>query len=286
MTDLCLHLDDYVDGRLSDAETDRFEAHLSDCAACEAALAFPDDLSAAFSDLGAVPCPPGLVDRALAEAEGAWPETWERALRGLAAEPCPPEIVEAALRRARHAPDRAPHRLRRVRWVGAAVALAACVTVAFGWVRGLAVEPAVEPIAQVRQVDARSLPDAAPPDPAPREAPAERDASAERAAPADPESAGASSAVASTVPPAAQAPPTPQPAPQPAPASATQPLVADAGDATQPDAPTPSPDDIAEAQRDLALAFGLVADAQSRAGQRVRDEAGALSSTLDHTLPF
>ena len=66
-------------------------------------------------------------------------------------------------------------------------------------------------------------------------------------------------------------------------------MIAAATPATEPDPldkPEPSPEDIAGARRDLALAFALLADAQSQARDAIRDDASALTSTLDTALPF
>ncbi len=48
----------------------------------------------------------------------------------------------------------------------------------------------------------------------------------------------------------------------------------------------PTPAEIEQAAQELALAFRLVAEAQSDARDALRDEAGDLGTTLDTALPF
>lgn len=89
----CLRLDDYLDGRLSESETDAFEAHAVDCDACEDALSLATTLAP------------------------------------LAAITCPPEVLDRASRIARQAPDRAPARRRSRVDAWAPLALAAALAV-------------------------------------------------------------------------------------------------------------------------------------------------------------
>lgn len=248
MTPDCLRLDDYLDGRLSESESETFETHTATCADCDAAL-----------------------DDALA-------------LDGLATlrdVTCPPAVVTAALRQARRAPDRAAVPIARrstSRLSLVVLALAAAVALVVGLTR----------------LDASDTPRVAevvPPDLAPAEAPAP-----------DPEPApfadDDTKAEAPAPGPAFEPSPTPQPAPAPpavappAPAPrevmmAPEDAVAQA-DGTLDESPeaAPTPEEIADAQRDLALAFSLIAEAQTRAGDALRSRTGSMSATIDQALPF
>ena len=53
-----------------------------------------------------------------------------------------------------------------------------------------------------------------------------------------------------------------------------------------PPEPDPTPEEIEAAREDLALAFHLVAEAQTQARQAVRAEATPLTHTIDRALPF
>ena len=78
----------------------------------------------------------------------------------------------------------------------------------------------------------------------------------------------------------------PRPAPKALPSapSETAPETAPSPDLVAEAEPTPA--DIERAQAELQLAFALISDAQRQAGRAVRNETGALSSTLDQTLHF
>ncbi len=291
MTDSCLLLDAYLDGTLPDDHAERFEMHAAECAACESALALPADLGDALGALAQPTCPPDVLALALASMESELPAAWQRELRELSATACPPDVVTAALRQARRAADRPVARPARrtpvwrtpVRW---SVGLAAMVAIALGW----ALRPQTEPtrptggdLAVAEQVP----PSLAPPTPLDRPArdstlqPAEADVAV-----ASPEPAVAASGASPAAPPAvralrpAAAVPTPDDA---APSEVTPDLLAEQSAARDTLA---TPAEIESAQRDLALAFGLVAEAQSRAGRRVRQDTDELSSTIGHTLPF
>ncbi|MEM0962550.1 MAG: zf-HC2 domain-containing protein, partial [Bacteroidota bacterium] len=97
MTD-CLLRDDYLDGRLTDAEAEAFEIHAADCDACDHAMALPPDI-----------------------------------VRSLRAPTAPAALVDAAIRSARRAPDRAavrtPYRRRLAVSLTAIAALALLVVV-------------------------------------------------------------------------------------------------------------------------------------------------------------
>ncbi len=67
----CQTLAAYLDGRLSDADADAFEAHLADCETCAEDA---DDLSLALALLADEPCPPEVLDRALAQARRRAPD--------------------------------------------------------------------------------------------------------------------------------------------------------------------------------------------------------------------
>ncbi|WP_420453926.1 zf-HC2 domain-containing protein [Rubrivirga sp.] len=233
----CLPLDDYLDGRLSEADAQAFEAHALDCAACDAAL------ESSVGDLSV--------------------------LRDVS---CPPAVVEAALRSARRAGDRAPAAGRglRRRFVWAPLALAAALAVVVG------VSLDREPVPVVAEATAPVAPTES----------AETTGDVDRAeTPVPPPEAD-------PVAPAPRPTPAPQtPQPDPRPAAPQAPAVAPTSDIAQavpdvPDEAEPTTDEIEAARQDLALAFRLVAEAQSRAGDAVRAEAGPLSHTLDQTLPF
>jgi len=190
---------------------------------------------------------------------------------------CPPEVLEAALRTARRAPALAPDRLParrhrpRRRFVVVPLALAAAVAIAVGvtWDRALddsapAIAEAVPPAAAAPEAPS-ALPEPTPP---------------------------ASDATAAPEPVAPAPRPEPTPAPRPTPpapeltAPADDDLVAQTGATTDPAEPEPTPEEIEAARDDLALAFHLVAEAQARAREAVRDEATPLTHTLDRALPF
>ncbi len=285
MTIRCPHLDAYLDGQLSAADAQAYEAHALGCPWCAAALAAP--LDPAFSaggpaDLRAladVGCPPDLLAHVL-DAPDA-PALFADGFRQLRAESCPPEVIEAALRTARRAPDRGARPARRtVRQVAAwTLGLAAALAVAVGlWPQAPALDPAGPAVA----VSAPAPDEAPAPEPAPESVPTpdERPQAAALPSPQAPD------------PPAATAEPA-RPAPPPTPTAsgtaddpAAPPLDALAAGPDTPSDDLPTEAEIADARRDLALAFRLVDKAQTRARDAVRDEAGALSETLDFTLPF
>lgn len=193
---------------------------------------------------------------------------------------CPPAVLDAALaaarRPARHAADRGPipasrsrRTPRRLRVVPLALA-AGLALAATLWLL---------PSQEDASPEFASL-----------------DAPAQDTAPAPPPPSPEVEILDAEAPPR---PPTPSPAPPavrprppvttPAPAAPSPEMIAAATPATEPDPldePEPSPEDIAGARRDLALAFALLADAQSQARDAIRDDASALTSTLDTALPF
>ena len=279
MTDPCRDLDPYLAGDLTAADAERFERHALACDACDAALALPADLGAAFLEFAGERCPPDVLAAAQASADGDWPPAWPRELRALSSATCPPDVLAAALRQTRQAPDRAParHRQRRA-W---AWALAALVAVGVSWA---ALQSATDAPVQVAD-EGTETPAAAPP------------AAAQN--PDDPEPDKPDPIA--PAPPVAAPPPAPPQTPRPAPPVATPsaPLIAERSLEPAPAGPAPdlqaTPDltehqptvqEIEDAQRDLALAFALVADAQSAAGAHVREQAQALGSTLNNTSPF
>ena len=245
MTNTCFRLDDYLDGRLSDADAEAFETHTLACPACDAAL------DEAAPDLSA--------------------------LRDVA---CPPEVVEAALRTARRAPAVAPDRSpavgrsrRRFAFVPLALAAALAVAVGIGVTLDRGADGPPQPIAEavtpadVPETSATEVPPAEPAPPASNTT-------------AEPE-------------PVATPRPTPAPPPLPAPAPAPEPIarpsddfVAQADPAPDTTEPEPTPEEIEAAREDLALAFHLVAEAQTQARQAVRAEATPLTHTIDRALPF
>lgn len=287
MTDLCTLLDAYLDGTLPENQAEHFEEHAVECSACESALALPAELAASLGTLADVECPPEVLASALATTATEWPETWTDELRGLAHASCPPAVLEAALRQTRRAPDRAPTQRSRstvTRW---AVGLAALLAVAVAWSARpdpTAALPEIADVETTEPVDSMSTrPGSLSADPVPptleEMPPLVAEADALLASPPP---------TRSPRPPAAPASPVDAPDPVDGPAPD---LIAD-GDDPKASPPSqeiedaPSAEAIEAAREDLALAFALIDRAQSRAGQRVREEAGALSSTIDHTLPF
>ena len=249
MTDPCLLRDDYLDGRLSEPDAQRFETHAADCDACDAAL-LADNLG-----LG-----DGLGLAALADVT------------------CPPEILAAVLPGSRRAPDRpaaarpAARRTRGRLWLAPLGLAVAAVAVFLMMPRDRA-----EPIASADDPTVIIAPDSIQPeltDDGP-----EADEVAADAPLVDP---------AETAPTQA-APPRPAPRPTP-PRVPARPSRSDSApvqvaEAPPPTEPEPTPEEIEAAARDLALAFAIVDDAQSRAGRTVREEVADLSSTLDYAIP-
>ncbi|PAP77348.1 zf-HC2 domain-containing protein [Rubrivirga marina] len=250
MTAPCSRLDDYLDGRLSDADAEAFETHTLSCSTCDAAL---DEAALDLSALGAVACPP--------------------------------EVVEAALRTARRAPtlapDRAPairQRARR-RFSVVPLALVAAVAIAIGvtWDRGE--DGPVAPIAEA--VVPADEPDALPAEVAPSDPAVSASDTTVEAEPLIPTPQPATPAPRRSAPP---------PAPEPT-ALPSDDLVAQADPTpepaeAEPAEAEPTPAEIEAARDDLALAFHLVADAQTQARAAVRAEATPLSHTIDRALPF
>ncbi len=263
MTD-CTRLDDYLDGRLSDADAQAFETHTLSCDACETAL---DATALDLSPLGDATCPPAVVD--------------------------------AALRAARRAPDRGaarPSGRRRSAFAGLALAAVLAVAIGVGLDRdgptpeiAEVTPPAAADAALETATSDASTPDVVP-DAITDELPQPETADASAPTPTPPASA-ARPAPRAAQPRAAQpraVRPLSSPAPaRAAPEAAPAPDLAQASpDQTEPGETEPTSAEIAAARQEIALAFRLVADAQTRAGDVVRAEAGPLSTTLDHTLPF
>ncbi|WP_412063164.1 anti-sigma factor family protein [Rubrivirga sp. IMCC45206] len=252
MTTDCTRLDAYRDGRLAEPDAQAFETHAASCAACDAEL-LADDVG--LSALADVACPPAVLDAALASVGRPSRRTGDRA------------AVPAS---------RAGRTLRRLRLVPLALAAALALSTTI-WLlprdeapapdiaRVEAPAPEAEPSPSLASSDSSEIPEASRPAPD------------------------------STLAPAADQPPRPTPLPRPVPATTPTAPSPDLVAATEPDAdsppdevaePEPSPDDVAAARRDLALAFALVADAQTQARDAIRDDASALTSTLDTALPF
>ena len=242
MTHHCLLLDDYLDGRLSDADAEAFEIHALDCDVCDEALALPDELSAGLRDLADCACPPAVIDAALRTARRA-PDrraaVATRRRRGFWAAPV--SLVALAVALVVLLPP-APERESRPVVTDAPAPLSESTRVAVA-----TPAPDVPPVLDTDEVHADEV-DAADAAPVRTRRPADR---TRRARPA----------------PRADRPPT---ASAPTPSAQDQPTQAEIEAATQ----------------DLALAFRLVAEAQSEARDALRDEAGELSSTLDTALPF
>lgn len=278
----CPLLRDALDGRLSPEAARRFESHLAGCPDCQTALDAP--LGLPFASLADVSCPPGLLADVLGAPSdlsdtGRLDEV-ERGFGALRDVPCPPEVVAAALRSARRAPDRAARprpRSSRAAWVAA---LAALLAVAVGV--GLRADrdrlaPAERTVAQAAPgetarpgADGRPLTDVAPPETATPPSPVTP----------TPAMAAPAPAVASR-PPAAVSPPAPTPLRPLDPTDLAGPV-----DFAAADDPVPTATEIEAARRELELAFQLIAEAQSQAGDAVRGRAGSLSSALDAALPF
>ena len=292
MTDLCHNLDPYLAGDLPDAEAQRFERHALTCAACDAALALPADVAGALSALADEPCPPAVLAAARSAADGDWPQAWSRELRALSATPCPPDVLAAALNQTRRAADRAPapprHRQRHA-W---ALALAALVAIGVSWA---ALRTAPDAPVQVAQGTPEDAPAATAP-----VSDAERDPVAPATSPPASGPIGPLPLVADAQPPATAPPPSvtePAASAPLAPRSETAEGTPGATDSTPGNGVAtefpvsdlaerqPTAQEIEDAQRDLALAFALVADAQATVRTQVRERTQALS-TLDHAPLF
>lgn len=236
----CLHLDDYLDGRLTEAESAAFEAHAIDCPRCDDALALPADVVSCLQDVT-----------------------------------CPPDVFDQARRLARRAPDRAPARNHRrvVVWAPIGLALLAALAITISLQSDTDRQP------QIASAEPPGIPDAPPaqttPEPAPTGLPPEAaDVPTRQTSPATRPSRSPAPRAASPI----------DPPPEPAPIAAASPD--DLPAPLPPDDAAPTQDDIDAARRDLALAFQLVAEAQTRARDAVQDESVPLSTTLDHALAF
>ena len=248
MTTDCLRLDDYLDGRLTEPDAEAFETHTLTCTDCDAALDTASGLD----------------------------------LSPLRAASCPPAVLDAALRAARRAPDRAlvaSARRSRFRLPLVALALAAVVVLAIGLARIAAPDIPTPVVAE------QTLPPAPPeeaPVPEPEAAPLaetpELEATPEPTAPSAPRPAPEQ-----TAPRPALATPTPAIPPTPEATAPPRDAIAETDPQTEEDL---SPEAVEAAQRDIALAFSLVAEAHTRAGDTIRTRAGSVSETIDQTLPF
>ncbi|WP_412067629.1 zf-HC2 domain-containing protein [Rubrivirga sp. IMCC43871] len=249
MTD-CTRIDAYRDGRLAEPDAQAFETHAATCDACDAAL-LADDLG--LSALADIVCPPEVLDAALAAVGRSTRRAGDRA-----AAPA----------------SRAGRTLRRFQLVplslAAALALAATVwllpreeATAPDIARVEAPVPGTETTQPLPSPDTSEIPEATPPATAPAPAAAQ---------PSRPTS------------PPRPVPATTPVAPSPDLIAATEP--ATDGPPDEVSEPEPSAADVAAARRELALAFALVADVQTQARDAIRDDASALTSTLDTALPF
>ncbi|OZC02634.1 hypothetical protein [Rubricoccus marinus] len=256
------------------------QTHLDVCETCAAEAALARRVDSVFAARGAVTAPPALIEAALAQARREASRESASGARTLAADrPARASGARGAVA------SRTDSRLWRV----GGVTLAALLLAALSWT---ALRPDSTP--QEAVVAENETPLAPPPlaDDS-LDTPQEDGARPEAPLAPEAETAPEPDRVAQTPRPAPRrvAPRAPRrraarpdsspeaPAPQPTPDTVQDPLVADAE-------PTPTPQDIDRAQADLELAFTLIAGAQRQAGRAVRSEAGALSSTLDQTLPF
>ena len=267
-------LDAFLDGESDAAEASALRLHLADCDACAAELALAERLQATLRTMPRPTVPADLLAASLAAARTA-------------------ELPVRAPRRAadrRSAPG--PSTRRRIAW-GAGVIAPLVLVVALLSRPDASREVVPPPVAE----QPRTLP-APPPD---RGAMPSAEGVAAAPPPAAPSPARpAAPAVAATRPATRSAPPrrrvrsAPAPRQDPAPAVAPPPtpelppepeFVAELPEPELPE-PEPTPEQIAQARSELALAFGLIAEAQSKAGRAVRDEAGALTDALDLSIPF
>lgn len=245
--------------------------HAASCEACHEEVHLDARITEALRSRRAVTAPAGLVAAALAEAKREAPPARPSRRAPAASRP--------AVRSAR------PRRLRI-----AGVALLAVLLVA----ALLLVRDTPETGTLTAEAPAETVaPETSAPDPLDEEAPAAPDlAPDEEAAVAPtvaPEEAprtlrDALPAPRRATPPRPRAPrraPAPAPAPAPEEAPEQENLAQNA-----PDADAPSPEEVAQAEADLKLAFALVGQAHSRARRAVATSADALSPTLDHALPF
>ena len=160
-----------------------------------------------------------------------------------------------------------------------ALALAAVVVLAIGLARIAAPDIPTPVVAE------QTLPPAPPeeaPVPEPEAAPLaetpELEATPEPTAPSAPRPAPEQ-----TAPRPALATPTPAIPPTPEATAPPRDAIAETDPQTEEDL---SPEAVEAAQRDIALAFSLVAEAHTRAGDTIRTRAGSVSETIDQTLPF
>ena len=245
MTDPCLLRNDYLGGRLAEPDAQRFETHASTCDACDAAL-LADDL--------------GLGD--------------ELGLAALADVTCPPELLTSVLPASRRAPDRpsaarsAARRRRGRLWV-APTALAVAAVAVFLLMPHDTADPLASAGDPTETVD---------PDPT-RPEPSGDGTEAEGVAQDAPLVASAEAA------PTVTAPPRPTPSRAPARPTRSDSAPIQVAEDAPPADPDPTPEEIEAAARDLALAFAIIDDVQSRAGRTVRKEVADLSSTFDYAIP-
>lgn len=191
---------------------------------------------------------------------------------------CPPAVLDAALRSARRAPDRtavAGVRRSRFRLPLVALALATVAVLAIGLAR-IAAPDVPTPVVAERTVPVQPAPNDELPAPEPEAAPLAETPEPPAPPPLTPER---------PTPRRAPAPPPPVPTVSPAPSPTEAPQDAIAQGETPPEEDL-SLEAVEAAQRDIALAFSLVAEAQTRAGDAIRTRAGSVSETLDQTLPF
>ena len=299
-------------------------AHAAACDACAAELALARRIDAALAARREVSAPPALVAAALAGARAepvAAASVATRApINGTAVNGAASGAARRAPRRQRPAASRGAvpgaHRARRLAMAAAAIALLALAWA--GLRTGAPALPAGPALASGETAEPTPLPtpaasgDAtpeadAPPSPTTSPLPlgeGQGEGHADRsAAPEAPTAAPLAAPSRRTAPRRAAARRAPRRAtavPEaPALAQNNRPGAPEATDLqasgaegtdTAPPAtvaePEPTPAQVERAEAELKLALGLIAGAQRQAGRVVREEADALSTTLNQTLPF
>ncbi|HIG74948.1 MAG TPA: hypothetical protein EYQ24_10340 [Bacteroidetes bacterium] len=234
--------------------------HAEACTVCAEEVALDAEITAALRARRTVTAPAGLAAAAIAQARAQAEAPAPRSRRA-------PAASRPAVRRAR------PLYLRT-----AGVALAALLGLAMLWsLRPDA--PAVPAGPTTADATDRQPAD---PTPEPEPLPVAQETEDEPDTPAP--DVTAPIAAPPPAPTRREAPPAdrPDPAPTPQPEDVPSENLAQA---TPGDSP-PTPEEVAQAEAELKLAFALVDNAQQRARRAVREEASSIPTALNHVIPF
>lgn len=232
--------------------------HADACDVCAEEIALDAEITAALRARRTVTAPAGLAAAAIAQARAQAEAPAPRSRRA-------PAASRPAVRRAR------PLYLRT-----AGVALAALLGLAMLW--------SLRP-------DAPALPagpatadatDRQPAEPTPAPLPVAPETENEPDTPASDATAPPPIAAPAPAPPRRVAPPAERPAPAPQPEDVPSENLAQA----PPDESQPTPEEVAQAEAELKLAFALVDNAQQRARRAVREETSSIPTALNHVIPF